>query len=282
MRSFGHETANRGGAVSENPGNQAPLNWPAAAGPGKELAYLRRRNTALTEAVRARDAFLAVAAHELRNPMMPMLDQVDVLLDGLRAGKLPREQVEQRVERIRQAMERHLGRATALLDVSCLADGKLRLEPEPCDFAELAREVVAIYAGAARMAGSSIGVDAPASLPGTWDRGAIEQVIDNLISNAVKYGAGRLVAICVEDLGATPASGCGTTAPASPQATTPASSDASSVLSDAASGMAASAWPLGGRPARRAMEGTVAVDDAEEGGSALAVTVPRHTKVSRP
>ena len=51
------------------------------------LADLRRRNAELTEAVAARDTFIAVAAHELRNPMTPMIGLVELLLSSVRAGK---------------------------------------------------------------------------------------------------------------------------------------------------------------------------------------------------
>ena len=52
-----------------------------------ELDDLRRRNTELAEAVAARDTFIAVAAHELRNPMTPMIALVELLLSSVRAGK---------------------------------------------------------------------------------------------------------------------------------------------------------------------------------------------------
>lgn len=165
------------------------------------LEGLRRRNAELAEAVAARDAFIAVAAHELRNPMTPMIGQVDLLLAAVQAGRCPPEQVEQRLGRIRRVMDQYVKRATALLDVSRITSGKLRLEPEPCDLSDLVREVVEAFAEAARYAGSSIGVDAPARLLGTWDRLAVEQVVDNLVSNAIKYGARRPVEVRVEDLG---------------------------------------------------------------------------------
>lgn len=72
MRSSGHGAADHGEVASGNSGNRAFLNLPAAAG-----------------AARARDAFTAFAAHQLRNPMTPMVCQVDPPLHGLRAGTLP-------------------------------------------------------------------------------------------------------------------------------------------------------------------------------------------------
>ena len=85
----------------------------------------------LTAAVAARDVLIAVAAHELRNPMTPMIGQIDLLLTGLRAGRLSPAEIEQRLARIHQAMTNYLKRATALLDVSRLTSGQFRLRWSP-------------------------------------------------------------------------------------------------------------------------------------------------------
>ena len=55
---------------------------------GTTLADLRRRNAELVEAVAARDVFITVAAHELRNPMTPMIGLVELLLSSVRSGSL--------------------------------------------------------------------------------------------------------------------------------------------------------------------------------------------------
>ena len=60
---------------------------------------LNARIAELTEAVQARDTFIAVAAHELRNPMTPMIGHVELLLSWVKAGKILPEQVEQRLDR---------------------------------------------------------------------------------------------------------------------------------------------------------------------------------------
>lgn len=157
-----------------------------AASSETALDALQRHNADLAEAVAARDTFIAMASHELRNPMTPMIGQVDLLLNGIRAGKYSPERVEQRLERIRYVMAHYLKRAAILLDVSRMTSGKFRLKPTPCNLSDLVREVVETFADMARYGGVSIGIDAPASLPGTWDRLAMEQIIDNLVSNAIK------------------------------------------------------------------------------------------------
>jgi signal transduction histidine kinase len=141
----------------------------------------------LAEAVAARDTFIAVAAHELRNPMTPIIGQVELLLAAVRAGRFSPEQVEQRLVRIQQATSQYMKRATTLLDVSRITTGKFSVEPMPFDLAALLHDVADAFADAARHARSSIRVEAPPALPVTLDRLATEQIIDNLVSNAIKY-----------------------------------------------------------------------------------------------
>ncbi len=111
----------------------------AIADTDTRVEALQRRIAELTEAVAARDTFIAVAAHELRNPMTPIIGQVDLLLSAVRSGRCPPEQVEQRLERIQHSVRRYLKRAAILLDVSRLTSGRLQLEPEAFDLAGPAR-----------------------------------------------------------------------------------------------------------------------------------------------
>ena len=159
------------------------------------LEELQQRNAELMEAVAARDTFIAVAAHELRNPMTPILGQIDLLLNGLRSGRYSPTQIERRLERVQLVMNQYLKRAAVLLDVSRITSGQLRLEPSRFDLAVLVREIVETFTAVARHAGAHIDTKAPASLLGTWDRLAMEQIIDNLLSNAIKYGAHRSVEV---------------------------------------------------------------------------------------
>lgn len=246
------------------------------------LQELRLRNAELSEAVAARDTFIAVAAHELRNPMTPMIGQIDLLLSGLRAAKYTPEQIEQRLERIQQVMNHFVKRAAALLDVSRITSGKLKLEPGACDLAELVREVVETFAEAARHAGSSIGVTGPAALTGTWDRLALEQIIDNLVSNAIKYGAHRPVEISVEELVGAVRIRVRDHGPGiSPRdkARIFERFERAVGVSEQRSGFGVGLWVVG--QLVEAMEGSITVDNAHDGGSIFNVILPRHGKANR-
>jgi len=85
-----------------------------------------------------------------------------------------------------------------LLDVSRIAAGRLPLRIEEMDLAEVAREMVSRSADAAAKAGSQIRLHAPGPVVGTWDRLRLEQVADNLLANAVKYGRGLPIDVRAE------------------------------------------------------------------------------------
>jgi two-component system, OmpR family, sensor kinase len=152
----------------------------------------------LREAVRARDEFVAIAAHELRNPMTPILMQVGGLLAAARDPRRCRpELLAPRLEILELAVREFVRRSTALLDVSRIAAGNVRIEPAEVDLTGVVRGVVDRAKGAARMARSPIETDLQEGVVGAWDRLALEQVAENLLSNAIKFGAGKPVGVAL-------------------------------------------------------------------------------------
>lgn len=178
------------GAPEERP--RAPG---AARNPdGDQVAELRA-------ALRARDEFLSVAAHELRNPLTPITMQVAMLLRAARAADPPLPAgIVAMIERLELATRRFLKRATVLLDVSRLAAGHpFRPEVARFDLSALVLEVVADHAPLAERVRSPLDVSAVApGVAGAWDRVGVELVLDNLLSNALKHGAGAPVAVGLE------------------------------------------------------------------------------------
>jgi signal transduction histidine kinase len=85
-----------------------------------------------------------------------------------------------------------------LLSVSRIETGQLSLAPDDADLAELVREVVERFVLDAQRSGSSITVRAGMPVRGLWDRGRLEQVVTNLVSNAIKFGEQRPIEIAVD------------------------------------------------------------------------------------
>ncbi|WP_081465890.1 ATP-binding protein [Stigmatella aurantiaca] len=145
------------------------------------------------EAIRLRDEFLSIASHELKTPLTPL---------SLKLQMLSREVKRQPDSPLRRSVEDYIVIGTRqvkklselvsdLLDVTRIAGGRLRLEPEPVTLDLLIREVAARYEPEAARLGSRLQLELQGSVEGHWDRLRLEQVITNLVDNAIKYGAGK-------------------------------------------------------------------------------------------
>jgi signal transduction histidine kinase len=148
------------------------------------------------DAVRERDEFLSVASHELKTPLTSLALQADSLRVSARRGQ--HEQVLRKVEVVRRNVERLARLVASLLDLSRIRAGRLELEIEDVDLADVAREVVERFQDEAERAGCEISLTAQGPVVGRWDPLRLDQVITNLLANAVKYGPGKPIEIRVE------------------------------------------------------------------------------------
>src|SRR2546423_11773774 len=97
----------------------------------------------------------------------------------------------ERTARIDQQYRLLIKLVDSLLDVSRIAAGKLDLSVEEVDLSQLAREVAGRFSESARQSGSTLQVHAPDQLLGTWDPLRLDQVLTNLLANAIKFGSGK-------------------------------------------------------------------------------------------
>jgi signal transduction histidine kinase len=146
-------------------------------------------------AVRAREEFLSIASHELRTPLTTVKGYAQYLQrraqrlgagggdlgDGIGAVTHLADQLLGQVARLEALVD-------DLLDVSRIQVGRLELRPEPVDLADLAREVLARFEQAPeRTDRHHLRLDADGPVPGHWDAHRLDQVLTNLVSNALKY-----------------------------------------------------------------------------------------------
>jgi two-component system OmpR family sensor kinase len=158
----------------------------------ESIASLREENARLRAAVRARDDFISVAAHELRNPMTPLVGQIDLLRKAaqLAGGAVP-DRIVQGIERLDFIVRRYIRRTTILLDISRLTSGNFRLDLAPINASSVVSDIAADFAFLAAAAGSALTISIEKDVIGLLDRTAVEEVVENLISNAIKYGDGK-------------------------------------------------------------------------------------------
>ena len=155
------------------------------------LAEERARGAAT--AVRARDQFLSVASHELKTPLTALTLQLERLARRLRAGGNAQEllpTLERQADRLTELVD-------TLLDVSRIASGQLALERGEGDLTAAVRQAVERYAPLAQRQGCVLGLEAEPAVTAVFDPARLEQVLANLIGNAVKFGAGRPITLTV-------------------------------------------------------------------------------------
>jgi signal transduction histidine kinase len=174
----------------------------------KEGAERERRHAdvvaELQRAVTARDDFIAIAAHELRNPMTPILGLAEhLLIAARRPDRGCAAPVASGLERLGRSVEEFITRATTIMDVSRITSGTYRAELSATDLSALVREAAQRYEVLAEKAGCRLDVSIEDGVAGTLDQLAVGQITDNLLSNAIKYGAGAPIEISLVRDGAT-------------------------------------------------------------------------------
>jgi len=149
------------------------------------------------EAVRLRDEFLSVASHELRTPITSLQLMVQGLTkgvmtpsseNGLRALRV----IERQVDRLNRLVEE-------LLSVSRLQAGRLELHLEALDLTAVVQDVLERFELESARVGCTISLRAGSPVMGRWDRSCLDHVLANLLSNALKFGAGRPIEIVAEE-----------------------------------------------------------------------------------
>jgi signal transduction histidine kinase len=147
------------------------------------------------EAVQVREDFLAVASHELHTPLTSLLLTVQLQLRELAPG-LP-EPTKAAFAVIDRQSRRLSKLVDGLLNVSQIAAGRLSIDLERVDLSALVRDVAERFADEASRARSLVSLRADDAVVGSWDRGRLDQVVSNLLANAIKFGAGEPIDVSV-------------------------------------------------------------------------------------
>ncbi|HEX5748839.1 MAG TPA: response regulator [Archangium sp.] len=147
------------------------------------------------EAVLLRDEFLLVASHELKTPLTSLLLQERMLERSVEQAGTPSGM--ERLRRCSVAMRRQCEQLArlidSLLDVSRITSGRLVLERSRVDLVQLVQDSMERLRSQAESARCPLHLEAGPPVFGQWDRFRLEQVVVNLLTNALKYGAGKPV-----------------------------------------------------------------------------------------
>jgi PAS domain S-box-containing protein len=149
-----------------------------------DITDRKRSETALKEADKRKDEFLAMLAHELRNPLAAIRTAIHLLkLKGPPEPDLVwgREVIERQVKQLTRLID-------DLLDVSRITTGKIQLRREPIDVAEVVAQAAEAVRPLMDAKGHALSIQLPSDpLPAMADPARLEQVVGNLLANAAKY-----------------------------------------------------------------------------------------------
>ena len=141
----------------------------------------------LKTAIAARDSFIAMVGHELRNSMAPMVllaEQFTALAEDPRASPV----VAARVAVLTRNLSKLVATVDRVAEAADLRRGKLRLELRAVNLVEVVEDVCRELGREAGAAGASLAIDAAGPVTGLWDRGRLKQIVASLISNAFRHG----------------------------------------------------------------------------------------------
>jgi signal transduction histidine kinase len=153
------------------------------------------------DAVRARDEFLSIASHELKTPLTSLKLQTQLLMRTFQISSKGQTMglIEEKFSKMLKVTDRQLERLSKLiedlLDVSQINCGRLKLNLEQFDLVDLVKDILERFGP--QLKGIPCGLNVPNDyvIIGHWDRFRLDQVVTNLITNAIKYGDGKPIDI---------------------------------------------------------------------------------------
>lgn len=148
---------------------------------------------ALQRALAARDRQLSIATHELRTPIASILLNVQMLERAAeRKGSLDAATVLRMLDVPSRQLRRLTRMVDLLLDSAQVESERIVLRPQQVDLCDLVHDAAARLENVARAADCEISLGGCTPVVGHWDPLRIEQVVTNLLTNAIKYGGARV------------------------------------------------------------------------------------------
>lgn len=162
---------------------------------GSILAWLGTHSDIeqLIAAIRARDEFLSIASHELRTP----LTALKLRVQGLQRDRSLAPEVVERVASVERQAERLEKLVDNLLDVARIVSGQLGLQPEEVVLAHVAYDIVERFRANAEPNTPDLELEVVDDVSGFWDKIRIEQVLTNLLTNAIRHSERKPVRVTI-------------------------------------------------------------------------------------
>ncbi len=169
-----------------------------------ELRALRARVAELEVELKIRDEFIIAAAHELRNPISPLVlhaQRIASAASKAADGTVQAKWLEDQMAMFQRRLGRFLSALHRILDISRLHSGSIDLVLEPVDLSEVVREVVGGFERELSASHSELTLSLEPSVSGSFDRMRVEQIVSNLVSNAIRYGNSAPIEVSLRRVG---------------------------------------------------------------------------------
>ena len=160
------------------------------------LQELQATQAELQKAVRMRDDFMSMVAHELRTPLNTLLLEAQLRKMQLDRGNMAvfdAPYLQKMVARDQRQIHSMVRLIDDMLDVTRIRSNRLSIRTSDVDLFALLSRVVADLSNRAAAAGSCMSLQVDEPVKGVWDEFRIEQVVINLLTNALRYGGGKPV-----------------------------------------------------------------------------------------
>ncbi|WP_019409688.1 hybrid sensor histidine kinase/response regulator [Pseudomonas psychrophila] len=164
------------------------------------LVQLQQTQIELEHAVRMRDDFMSIVSHEVRTPLNGLILETQLRKMHLarnNASAFTMDKMHAMVERDERQIQSLIRLIEDMLDVSRIRTGKLSIRPGEFDLSRAVANLLEVFSPQISAAQSSVNFTADQPVVGQWDEFRIEQVISNLLTNALRYGAKKPIDVTV-------------------------------------------------------------------------------------
>ena len=164
------------------------------------LAQLQLTQVELEHAVRMRDDFMSIVSHEVRTPLNGLILETQLRKMHLardNAAAFTMDKMHAMVERDERQIQSLIRLIEDMLDVSRIRTGKLSIRPAQFDLTQTVAQLLQSFAAQISAAQSAVNFNPGPPVVGQWDEFRIEQVISNLLTNALRYGAKKPIDVSV-------------------------------------------------------------------------------------
>lgn len=164
------------------------------------LAQLKVTQRELEHAVRMRDDFMSIVSHEVRTPLNGLILETQLRKMHLardNAAAFTMDKMQAMVDRDERQIQSLIRLIEDMLDVSRIRTGKLSIRTSTFDLSQTVANLLESFAAQISAAQSQVNFTVCQSVIGQWDEFRIEQVVSNLLTNALRYGARKPVEVSV-------------------------------------------------------------------------------------